>query len=380
MKILSICIPTYNRAQKLEKLLNTVLPQVNEFKDSIEVCISNNGSTDNTKTVVKQADAKYPGIIRYSENLSNVGFDRNLLKVTDLATGHFVWLFGDDDSIVENGVQVVLGFVEKSDFKNTGLIMLRRESFYFDEASKKRVIHSSSFDEKKPPQFEMDINELIAGVFEDDSFISVMLINNDLLSDLKQNDLEIIEKGLQTLYIHKLLYKLIFLKFPNAKAFTLNKIVVMQEMPDLKLYVEDEFEFFLRGGKIEEILESTKYSAAFQKASMRKGASVTAKMLSWKKKGLPLDFMSTLAFMRAFGVFNYDNYSQCLRLFRSKLSRSEGTVLSLYFIGISKIPVVILKNALMGLLKIFQSDWKKTWLNLSSTFTVYSKGKQRRLR
>src|SRR4030042_2276184 len=101
-KLLSICVPTYNREDCLKRLLDNIIPQVLESKEKIEVCISNNASTDNTKKIVMMFKEKYTDLLKYSENKENLGFDRNVLRVVNMAEGEFIWTLSDDDLIVGN--------------------------------------------------------------------------------------------------------------------------------------------------------------------------------------------------------------------------------------------------------------------------------------
>ena len=57
--LLSITIPTWNRAPILEIALSQLLPQLIEFKDSIELIISDNCSTDNTSEVINKFKLKF---------------------------------------------------------------------------------------------------------------------------------------------------------------------------------------------------------------------------------------------------------------------------------------------------------------------------------
>lgn len=95
---LSICIPTFNRAKHLNNCLNSILvaKKINEFE--YEICISDNGSTDNTEEIVKRYIDKLP--IKYSKNAVNLGIPRNFLKVVSIANGEFAWLLGDDDLLM----------------------------------------------------------------------------------------------------------------------------------------------------------------------------------------------------------------------------------------------------------------------------------------
>ena len=94
-KLLSICIPTYNRESRLEKTIDNIISQALEFRDKVEICISDNASTDGTKKVITKFKEKYPDLVKYNVNEENLGYDRNLLKVVLMAKGRFAWTFGD---------------------------------------------------------------------------------------------------------------------------------------------------------------------------------------------------------------------------------------------------------------------------------------------
>ena len=47
-KILSICIPTYNRATVLDRLLENLELEIKDVSERLEICVSDNGSNDDT--------------------------------------------------------------------------------------------------------------------------------------------------------------------------------------------------------------------------------------------------------------------------------------------------------------------------------------------
>ncbi len=98
MKKLSICIPTYNRSALLENCLRSIVASRRGAGLGIEVCVSDNGSTDDTEGVVRRAQASLP--IRYRRNERNLGIPRNFLQVVAMAEGEFAWLLGDDDLLL----------------------------------------------------------------------------------------------------------------------------------------------------------------------------------------------------------------------------------------------------------------------------------------
>ena len=64
MTLLSICIPTYNRAEYLKKTLESIVWQRDFLSKDVEVVISDNCSTDDTASVVAKFVEKYPNKIK----------------------------------------------------------------------------------------------------------------------------------------------------------------------------------------------------------------------------------------------------------------------------------------------------------------------------
>ena len=99
-KILTISIPTWNRAKLLNDLLKEVTEKIVEFNlgDDIQLLVSNNHSVDHTDTLIKSFLQKYD-FITYNMNETNIGGKSNVLKSMELAKTPFVMFFGDDDKI-----------------------------------------------------------------------------------------------------------------------------------------------------------------------------------------------------------------------------------------------------------------------------------------
>jgi len=88
---ISVCIPTYNRADYLELCLSSILSQT--FSD-FEVIVSDNCSSDATSDVVQGCNDSR---VRYSRNDRNVGVTLNRNRCLELAQGEYVCILGDDD-------------------------------------------------------------------------------------------------------------------------------------------------------------------------------------------------------------------------------------------------------------------------------------------
>ena len=111
--ILSICIPTYNRANYLNNCLHSIISCNHDKAKKFQVCVSDNCSTDNTKLVVKKA-AKFLNI-RYIRNPVNIGVHLNFLNVVSMADTEFVWMLGDDDLLMPYAIDKIFDLIKKNE-------------------------------------------------------------------------------------------------------------------------------------------------------------------------------------------------------------------------------------------------------------------------
>jgi hypothetical protein len=110
--LLSICIPTYNRAELLESALASLAPQVEEHRQEVELIVSDNCSTDNSGDVVERLARQFP--IRYHRNADNVGALRNIMSlVKEHASGEFCWVMGDDEMVRPGAVRKLLQAIKE---------------------------------------------------------------------------------------------------------------------------------------------------------------------------------------------------------------------------------------------------------------------------
>jgi glycosyltransferase involved in cell wall biosynthesis len=115
-ELLSICIPTYNRARLLEQILGVLDGQIKAAgADSVVLYVSDNGSTDTTPRVVGEFQKQTGLQVVYSRNPANLGISRNLLKVMAMGRGRFVWTLGDDEIVAENAVPNLVKVLRESD-------------------------------------------------------------------------------------------------------------------------------------------------------------------------------------------------------------------------------------------------------------------------
>jgi len=105
---LSIAIPTYNGAKYIRDALDSIISQIDDLQEKIEIVVSDNGSTDRTPQIIREYCSKYPNLISYYRNDKNFGFDRNVDLAVKRSKGEYVWLLSDDDTLRSNSISIFL--------------------------------------------------------------------------------------------------------------------------------------------------------------------------------------------------------------------------------------------------------------------------------
>ena len=105
--LLSICIPTRNRAMKLRRLLASIGEQ---YRPEVEVLVSDNASTDDTPGVIADFRAEFP--IIHQRFAVNKGQGYNVRSLVHfMATAPHAWIVGDDDVLATGAIARVLDTV-----------------------------------------------------------------------------------------------------------------------------------------------------------------------------------------------------------------------------------------------------------------------------
>ena len=117
-EILTISIPTYNRAKFLHKNL---LYLESQYKSNFNILIQDNASTDNTKQVVESF--KLLGLpIDYKRNKRNLGWAKNFELCYKNCKTKYIMILGDDDYILKGGIDMIIKNIKTY---NPSLIFLR---------------------------------------------------------------------------------------------------------------------------------------------------------------------------------------------------------------------------------------------------------------
>lgn len=111
--VLSICIPTYNRAVFIRETFDALLATIEGWENSIELLVFDNAGSDNTPEVVESYGDKLP-MMRYHRNPENIGAELNMLRLAQRARGDYLWLLGDDDKMAPGFLTAVFEALKTS--------------------------------------------------------------------------------------------------------------------------------------------------------------------------------------------------------------------------------------------------------------------------
>ncbi|BAY13438.1 glycosyltransferase family 2 protein [Calothrix sp. NIES-2098] len=108
-KLLTIAIPTYNRAELLDKQLAWLAQAIRGFESDCEILVSDNCSTDSTQYVIQKWQSILSNItFKSNRHYQNLGVMKNILYCLNSATTKYVWTIGDDDPIQDRAINYVI--------------------------------------------------------------------------------------------------------------------------------------------------------------------------------------------------------------------------------------------------------------------------------
>lgn len=165
--LLTIAIPTYNRSKYLDLCLSGIFQQGGVEKDSFQVIVSDNCSTDGTTGIVeKYAGNGWP--LRYVRNPENIGATANVARCYGLADTKYVLIIGDDDVLLDGALAKIIRVLSGG---NYGVVHLGTCSYEKDHLREKPLsspsgvrIYADSY------KFFRDVNFMF-------TFISANVIN-----------------------------------------------------------------------------------------------------------------------------------------------------------------------------------------------------------
>lgn len=173
-KLLTIGVPTYNRAAYLKRCLCELLAQCEPYTELLEIQVADNCSTDNTEEVV--ADFIEVGHqINYYKQPENLGMDGNFIYLYNQCTTKYMWMLSDDDYLLPGAFSKIINLLQQV---NAGVIYLN--NIWFDEKLDESRVKASQLGEytryDDPILFVDRVNYWF-------TFISGNIVNKSVVAD-----------------------------------------------------------------------------------------------------------------------------------------------------------------------------------------------------
>ena len=179
---LSICIPTYDRANLLGQALQAISHQweldLSEQQQlQIELIISDNHSPDETPQVIARLSSSFPSLPLISfRQPENIGAAANVLHVAAMATGEYIYLLSDDDLLLPGALAGMLTLI--GEYPQMPAFCLNTRSFVHDPALGVTKPDFKVFSD----QAIKDRSECLQFIGSRITFISLLLFRRDHLS------------------------------------------------------------------------------------------------------------------------------------------------------------------------------------------------------
>jgi len=315
--LLTISIPTYNRADLLGEALDAILMQVNESNASlVEVVISDNASPDKTADVVRTKSQTYAQAqVTYNCQPANIGAERNVLDVMAKGTGTYLLLLSDDDVLLPGGLDAIL--TRLRDHPGLNALALNMCGF------------AASLADMEPPQYILNSDRIIyargdalAFLGTAITFISCLVVRRELIHGKDFSD------SIGTFFPHSHAF-LFALAHDGGMLITKDSVLATRGNTSLGY---NFYEAFVTGfAKVMKYAESIGYPSEVTRAVLSKHsqwlagwttALVTRQSLGGKH------FSRLDAFRRLYAVYGADRYVLVRIIPVLLLPRSVAVVLS----------------------------------------------------
>lgn len=125
--LLTIAIPSHNATHYLDEAIRSIISEP-EFGRDVDISISDNSPSEATTELYLSQYQSNPAI-HHHRSLDYDSLDANVNRAVELATGTYVWIFGDDDLIVPGVLARLLSFLEE---EQPDLVVLNSQSFQGD--------------------------------------------------------------------------------------------------------------------------------------------------------------------------------------------------------------------------------------------------------
>lgn len=115
--LLSVCITSYKRIKELERCIKSI---DSKYLDKVEIVVSEDCSPQKNeiKSLVELLSKDSPYKIIFNSNKNNVGYDKNLKVLQNLASGEYIFYLSDDDTLFPGALDRLIEHIEETNHQD----------------------------------------------------------------------------------------------------------------------------------------------------------------------------------------------------------------------------------------------------------------------
>jgi abequosyltransferase len=177
--LLSVCIPTYNRARFLSETLEALELCLKRGDNAVEILVSDNASLDETATLLEQWRDRLPSA-RFFRQPENIGGEGNFYFLMRKASGRYLWILGDDDKISPEILKI---FMQKIASDPDAVIFN-----YSVSSIDFSIVHTESFFQSQEDRQLMSRADVLGFCGIGASFISAVVLKRERILQIEEKD------------------------------------------------------------------------------------------------------------------------------------------------------------------------------------------------
>lgn len=183
-KLLSICIPAYNRPVWFERALRSIVVNSTEYQQYIEVIISDDSDNNECDKVASKILTPLNISYRYIHNQPKLGMAANWNHAIQLASGKYILVLHDDDFLLQDAIEKIIKAINNTQEQYPVMLF---GVYVVDEQEK--IIKKQLFKQKS----YLSPEKALIKVLSNSSFIRFpgIIIRRDILEKVGSFDTEV---------------------------------------------------------------------------------------------------------------------------------------------------------------------------------------------
>ena len=149
--LICVCVTAYNIEKYIRACFDSILSQKTEYP--LQIVVGEDCSTDNTPSILREYEEKYPGIFNIEFNRENMGMINNFQKTLNRCNGKYIAVMdGDDVWTNEHKLQTQVDFLEQ----HPDYVLTFHNALICDSI----MNETSTYQKKYPERYELFKNDI----------------------------------------------------------------------------------------------------------------------------------------------------------------------------------------------------------------------------